>query len=227
VIDDEIREERSSTYVCLDSSSGGWAPAYTVPFELTAAYTAAMRAAAAAGCRQRRAALRCSGTLVGALVALLTDVQQTHSQRIGCHTSKGVLNIMLHKDWAPEGHTRFMELLESDFFTNQAFYHVERRGPIEFGIAADPAVSRAWRGKVIPDDPARAELQPRRGQLSFQSNAPGRRETRLVISDSRTRTAADYGPFERPFGQVVSERGFLTHQRTMSTEHCMAGAARL
>ncbi len=134
---------------------------------------------------------------------LLGCLELTCGQRISCHTTQGVLNIMLHKDWAPAGHARFMELLESGFFNGQLFYGVKRREWIQFGIAADPAVTSAWRGKVIADDPPRPELQARRGQLSFLADQHGRRETRLAISDSRTRTAADYGPFERPFGQVV------------------------
>jgi hypothetical protein len=143
--------------------------------------------------------------LTSALSAVLfACLELTCGQRISCHTTKGVLNIMLHRDWAPEGHARFMELLDSDFFSDQIFYRVTRREWIQFGIAADPAVTTAWRGKVIADDPPRPELQARRGQLSFLADPHGRRETRLAISDSRTRTAADYGPFERPFGQVVS-----------------------
>jgi hypothetical protein len=148
------------------------------------------------GCRSR--------ALTSALAVLFGSLELSCGQRVSCQTTKGVLNIMLHRDWAPEGHARFMELLDSDFFSDQVFYGVERREWIQFGIPADPAVSRAWRGKVIADDPERPELQARRGQLSFQADQHGRRETRLVISDSRTRTAADYGPFERPFGQVVS-----------------------
>ena len=143
--------------------------------------------------------------LISAL-AVLFGMELTYGQRISCHTSQGVLNIMLHRDWAPAAHARFMELLDDGFFSDQLFYGVKRRGWIEFGIAADPAVTRAWRGKTIAFDPPRPELQAKRGQLSFQADAHGRRETRIAISDSRTRTSADYGPFERPFGQVVRDQ---------------------
>ena len=151
------------------------------------------------------------------MLAALFGLQLTCGQRIRCHTTKGALNIMLHRSWAPAAHARFMELLDAGFFVDQLFYSVERRESIRFGIPADPALTRAWRGKLIADDPPRSELQPRRGQVSFQADQTGRAETRLVISDSRTRTQADYGPFERPFGQVVRS------QRSM---HIVAGSSR-
>lgn len=142
--------------------------------------------------------------LTRVLTAMLFGLELAYAQRISCHTTKGILNIMLHQDWAPEAHSRFLELLQNNFFSDQVFYGVKRRDLIQFGISADPDVTRTWQGKVIPDDPPRPELQPMRGQLSFQADPHGRRETRLAISDSRTRTPADYGPFERPFGQIVS-----------------------
>ena len=160
-------------------------------------FPAGMGAAAAASARS----VRRSGVQL-AVLAVLADVRLlADSQRIACHTTKGVLNLMLHKEWAPEAHTRFLELLESQFFNDQIFFDVQKRDTIQFGISGNPAVTREWRDRAFPDDPVHPTLTPAFGTLSFLSRGTGSRGTRLVISDSRHR--AHFDEHERPFGQVV------------------------
>ena len=127
------------------------------------------------------------------------------AQRVRCRTTQGDLLIALHRDWAPRGHERFLELLDSQtFFSGQTFFEVRRKSEVHFGIAADAELQRQWHGSTIADDGTVPELEPRRGWLSFYARSPDSRSTRLVISDSRTRTRADLGPFEQPFGQVLN-----------------------
>ena len=61
-----------------------------------------------------------------------------------------------------------------------AFFRVVPRFVVQFGIAADPAVDRAWDRKAMADDPVAASNV--RGAVSFATSGPGTRTTQVLLS---------------------------------------------
>lgn len=118
-------------------------------------------------------------------------------------TTKGTMTVRVRRHWAPLGADRFYALVRNQYFDSVAFHRTIRNFVAQFGIHGDTAVSRAWRGKAILDDPVKVVNQ--RGTLSF---ARGGRNTRtvqlffnLVDNTPRLDTAGGFG--FPPIGQVI------------------------
>src|SRR6267142_792134 len=60
-------------------------------------------------------------------------------------TSKGVVVIEVHRDWAPLGADRFYNLVKNGFFDGVRFFRVIPGFMAQFGIHGDPPVAAAWR----------------------------------------------------------------------------------
>jgi cyclophilin family peptidyl-prolyl cis-trans isomerase len=93
---------------------------------------------------------------------------------VECRTTQGNFAIEVRPDWAPLGAQRYLQLVESGFFTNNVFYRVpERSHPIvQFGLSPNVRLRREF-ATVIPDDPPVWERVPvRRGTLAF-AGSPG------------------------------------------------------
>jgi cyclophilin family peptidyl-prolyl cis-trans isomerase len=96
------------------------------------------------------------------------------------HTTRGPLTVRVHRSWSPAGADRFHALVRARYFDDVAFHRVIRNFVAQFGIHGDTAVSAAWRGRSIPDDPVR---QPnRRGTLSFARGGPNTRSVQLFFN---------------------------------------------
>ncbi len=89
----------------------------------------------------RRLALVCCGAL-----ALQPDQQV----RVRLDTSKGAIVIAVHRDWAPRGADRFLELVTAGYFDDSRFFRVVKGQWAQFGINGDPKVATAWRQRTIP-----------------------------------------------------------------------------
>lgn len=95
-------------------------------------------------------------------------------------TTKGDIDIELHKDWAPLGVERFLELVKSGFFDGARFFRVVPGFVVQFGIAANPLLTSKWQGTEIQDDPV---LQSNtRGILTFATAGRNTRTTQLFIN---------------------------------------------
>ena len=57
--------------------------------------------------------------LYGSALVLLHVTLQCSAQNVKCRTTRGDFTIEMHREWAPIGYDRFMELVESNFFTDQ------------------------------------------------------------------------------------------------------------
>src|SRR6202163_3669164 len=74
-------------------------------------------------------------------------------------TSKGVIVIEVHRDWAPLGADRFYNLVKNGFYDDAAFFRVlhqpgsQKDFMAQFGINAKPAVNKVWDKATIKDDP--------------------------------------------------------------------------
>ena len=114
-------------------------------------------------------------------------------------TTAGDFVVEVHRDWAPLGADRFYNLVRYGYFTNAAFFRVIPGFVVQFGLSADPAVSKVWKTATIQDDPV--VQSNKRGNLVFATAGPNTRTTQLFIN------YADNGRLDRmgfaPFGSVV------------------------
>lgn len=116
-------------------------------------------------------------------------------------TSKGLIVIEVHRDWAPNGADRFYNLVKNGFFDDARFYRVIPGFMVQFGMNGNPAVTKAWDGAAIQDDPVKQSNT--RGFVSFAAlPSPNSRTTNLFINYGNN-ARLDASRFA-PFGQVVT-----------------------
>lgn len=114
-------------------------------------------------------------------------------------TNKGEIDVMLRSHWAPHGAARVREAVDTGYYDGTRFFRALRGFVVQFGIAADPAMTEAWRSRSIPDDSVRESN--RRGTLVFASGGPNTRTTQLFFN-LRDNARLDAMGFP-PVGEVV------------------------
>jgi peptidyl-prolyl cis-trans isomerase A (cyclophilin A) len=126
--------------------------------------------------------------------------------RVQCTTTKGPLAIEIHRDWAPLGADRFVELVRDNFFTDIAFFRCVKGFLTQFGISDKPD-KKHWHQATIPDDP-NLGLGIKKQYVSFAGGGANTRSTQMFIAFEDL----DYlgkEPWETPFGVVVEGGGTL------------------
>jgi len=121
--------------------------------------------------------------------------------KIDFQTSQGLFVVEVKRAQAPHGADRLYSLVKANYFDGSRFYRVVPGFIVQWGAAADPAVSEAWH-TGIQDDPVNATNA--RGTLTFAAppGAPNSRSTHMFINyDDNDRL--DGMGFE-PVGRVVS-----------------------
>jgi len=115
-------------------------------------------------------------------------------------TTKGPVEVEVHRDWAPLGADRFYRLVKSGYFDGAAFFRVVPNFVVQFGLAANPAVTKKWDVK-IKDDPVKQTN--RVGSIVFATAGPNTRTTQLFIN-LRSNSSLDGMGFA-PFGMVLGD----------------------
>jgi cyclophilin family peptidyl-prolyl cis-trans isomerase len=115
-------------------------------------------------------------------------------------TSKGVILIEVHRDWAPNGADRFYNLVRAGYYNQVRFHRVIEGRWAQFGINGDPKVSSAWRARTIPDDPRRESNV--RGTVAYAFAVANGRTTQIFINLRDNSATHDAEPFA-PFGRVA------------------------
>jgi peptidyl-prolyl cis-trans isomerase A (cyclophilin A) len=113
-------------------------------------------------------------------------------------TSKGPFVVEVHRDWAPLGSDHFYALVKSGYFDGARFFRVVPNFVVQFGLAADPAVTRKW-NTPIADDPV--TQTNRLGSIVYATAGPNTRTTQLFIN-LRSNQSLDSQGFA-PFGMVL------------------------
>ncbi len=118
--------------------------------------------------------------------------------KVRFETSQGPILMEVHKEWAPLGAERFLELVKSGYYTNARFFRLVPNFVVQFGLAASPAVTKKW-DKPIKDDPV---LRTNRaGSLAFASAGPNTRTTQIFINLQTNQTLDSQG--FAPFAQIT------------------------
>ncbi len=117
--------------------------------------------------------------------------------RVLLDTSRGPVVIDVDRSLAPNGAQHFYELVKAKYFDGARFYRVVPGFVVQWGAAADPAVTKKWSAN-IPDDPVKATNA--RGTIAFAATGqPNSRSTHLFISlgDNARLDAMGFAPIGR------------------------------
>lgn len=118
-------------------------------------------------------------------------------------TSRGAFDVMARKAWAPNGVDRFYTLVRDRFYDDARFFRVVKDFVAQFGLAADPRVTAAWRVRAIADEPVRHTNA--RGTISYARGGPGTRSMQVYINlkdNARLDTLNGFG--FPPIAEVIS-----------------------
>lgn len=140
-----------------------------------------------------------------------------------CQTTKGILNIAVHKSWAPLGAARFLDMVETKFFsTKVGLFRALKGFLVQFGLAGDVDVQKSWNKKVwLPDDPSWLPLGPtnrkingikrfQKGYLAYAGAGKNSRGTQLIMAFEDNEFLCGGSPWEVPWGQLVGEASYTT-----------------
>lgn len=114
-------------------------------------------------------------------------------------TTKGPVDIEVHRAWAPRGADRFYALVKGGYYSDVAFFRVISGFMAQTGISGDPALNRQWRARRIADDPPAGKSNTR-GMVSYAMAGPGSRTTQFFINLVNNSNLDGMG--FTPFGKV-------------------------
>lgn len=126
--------------------------------------------------------------------------------KVSFDTSRGLVVVEVHRDWAPRGVDHFWDLLQTGYFDGDRIYRVTQRYA-QFGINGDPSVTSLWSTARIPDDPRKQSNL--KGTLTYAQEGPGSRTTQLFFN-LQDNIALDKEKFA-PIGKVVEGIDVLDH----------------
>jgi peptidyl-prolyl cis-trans isomerase A (cyclophilin A) len=115
-------------------------------------------------------------------------------------TSKGLVDIEVHRDWAPIGADHFYELVNAGFYDGCRFFRIVRGFVVQFGIGGDPKTNALWASGMLPDDPVKQHNV--KGSVTYAKPGPNARTTQLFINLADNRGSLDRQGFA-PIGRVV------------------------
>jgi peptidyl-prolyl cis-trans isomerase A (cyclophilin A) len=115
-------------------------------------------------------------------------------------TSKGVFVIEVHRDWAPLAADRFYNLVKNGFYDDARFFRVIPGFMVQFGMNANPAITRVWDATKMKDEPTKQGNKP--GYVTFaRTSEPDSRGTQVFINYGNNSRLDSQG--FAAFGQVV------------------------
>ena len=117
-------------------------------------------------------------------------------------TNRGLVRLGLHRAWSPLAVDRVHFLVRRHFYDGARFFRMVPGFVVQWGIPGDTAVSRAWKGRLLPDEPVRESNT--RGRLALARGGPNTRGTQLYINladNVRLDTTSSFG--FPPFGEVL------------------------
>jgi cyclophilin family peptidyl-prolyl cis-trans isomerase len=140
---------------------------------------------------------------VAATPAPPVPVVAPDSFMVSVETTRGPLLLAMYRDWAPVGVDRFYNLVLRHYYDDVAVFRVVPKFVVQFGIAADPAVTAQYEDSTLADDSVTGSNL--RGTLTFARSGPSSRTTQLFINlvdNARLDHANGFG--FAPIGRVVT-----------------------
>ena len=114
-------------------------------------------------------------------------------------TTKGDFVIEVRRAWSPLGADRFYNLVKNHFYDGAAFFRVLPGFVAQFGLSANPEISRVWANATFKDDPgSQSNLE---GYLTFATAGPNTRTTQIFINLAHNQNLDGMG--FSPFGKVI------------------------
>jgi peptidyl-prolyl cis-trans isomerase A (cyclophilin A) len=139
--------------------------------------------------------LGCSGSKAAAPEKFLVNME----------TSKGPVVIEVTRADAPLGADRFYDLVKAKYFDGARFFRVVPGFVVQFGLAADPALSKKF-DVPIQDDPVKQTNA--RGTLVFAATSRPNSRTEQLFINLGDNARLDQIGFA-PFGKVLSGMEFI------------------
>lgn len=121
-------------------------------------------------------------------------------------TNKGNVDIEVTRAWAPIGADRFVNLVRNGYYDETRLFRVAPGRWVQFGINGDPAIAKAWRPKILVDDPFKESNV--RGTVAFAFAVPNGRTTQIFFNLRDNSPTHDKEPFT-PFGMVTAGLEFI------------------
>lgn len=116
-------------------------------------------------------------------------------------TSAGEFVIKVTRAWAPVGADRFYNLVKNGFYDEARFFRAVPGFMVQFGLHANPAVTKVWQpARIAPDKVTQSN---KKGFITFAMGATPDTRTTQVFINFRNNTNLDSMGFA-PFGEVVS-----------------------
>lgn len=152
--------------------------------------------------RMREAAERAkaAGAAEPSGVDLPADVPTSGEFDVEFETTVGKFVVHVNRAWAPIGAHRFYQLVKDGFYNDCGFFRVVPGFVVQFGLAADPAVTAKWK-REIPDDPVIEGNH--KGYVTFATSGPNSRTTQIFINLADNSSSLDPQGFSA-FGKVTS-----------------------
>jgi peptidyl-prolyl cis-trans isomerase A (cyclophilin A) len=138
--------------------------------------------------------------------ALLKD-KAPEQYKVKFVTTRGEFTLDVTRAWAPLGADRFYNLVKHHFYDNASIFRVVPNFVAQFGISAYPAVTTAWKGTDLKDDPV--TQSNKKGYVTLATSGPNTRTTQVFIN-LQDNTRLDRMGFA-PFG-VVGDGGMKVVQ---------------
>jgi peptidyl-prolyl cis-trans isomerase A (cyclophilin A) len=144
----------------------------------------AMLGCALAGCASSKQSSSGADTTAAGSYSVLFD------------TTEGPVTVSVDRSLAPKGAQRLYELVKARYYDGARFYRVVPGFVVQWGAAANPAVTKKW-NVDIPDDPVKTSNT--RGTVAFATGGPDTRTTHLFINlgDNSRLDAMGFAPIGR------------------------------
>jgi len=121
---------------------------------------------------------------------------------VSCDTTVGNIDIIVEKEWSPNGANRFIELVEDKFFDNSSMFRSIRNWLSQFGIANTIDKNTKWETPIHDDN--RAPARFKKGFVSFAGSGINSRTTQLFFTFNDNNNLGN-SPWETPIGYVTPE----------------------
>jgi len=135
---------------------------------------------------------------------------------VRCATTKGVITLAVHHEWAPHGAARFLRLIDAGYFNASVpLFRCLPGWLCQFGRTKNPDVTQRVLGwGPIDDDPQWLDLSSaakpwmRKGLLSYAGAGPNTRWGEFFFATGNVHLGRS--PWEVPFAELVGDVSFGT-----------------